>query len=239
MSKIPRFLRVLPLALMALTLLACNSVGTDSPDGITQPSPTGVSSGLTLALSPVPDLVNPGELTVTFNIYDEKHDRTWGIRDPYINSDEDLEQFKIKYPDPSIQISPEPYFPYHSIWSLPPILSLLFSANQKPILRQSSDITPQFLNEYNIIFVGSIKTLYSLNVNFLPDLYLPIFAASSILFCIVSGGNSALTYLPLVILVLEVARFRILSAILSASFNLRCPSNIPSPSVLPLYNTSD
>jgi len=97
-----------------------------------------------------------------FNIFDKTHDRTWGIRDPYINSNEDLEIFKAKYPDTSIQISPEPYFPYHSIWSLPPILSILYSANQKPILRKSSSISPQILDEYNIIFVGSIKTLYAL-----------------------------------------------------------------------------
>jgi hypothetical protein len=97
-----------------------------------------------------------------FNIFDEKHNRTWGIRDPYINSDEDLAVFKLKYPDTSIQVSPEPYFPYHSIWSLPPILSILFSANQQPILRKASSISPQILDEYNIIFVGSIKTMYDL-----------------------------------------------------------------------------
>ena len=97
-----------------------------------------------------------------FNIFDEKHNRTWTIRDPYINSDKNLELFKVKYPDTSIQIAPEPYFPYHSIWSLPPILSILFSANQQPILRKASSISPQILDEYNIIFVGSIKTLYAL-----------------------------------------------------------------------------
>ncbi|MEJ2545637.1 MAG: hypothetical protein P8Y99_16355 [Calditrichaceae bacterium] len=97
-----------------------------------------------------------------FNIYDEKYNRQWGIRDPFINSDEDLELFKTKYPDTSIQVSPEPYFPYHSIWTLPPILSILYSANQKPILRKASSISPQILDEYNIIYVGSIKTMYDL-----------------------------------------------------------------------------
>jgi hypothetical protein len=67
----PLFNILLILSLL-LFLPACNSDGIESPDGTTQPQPTGVPSDLTLALTPVPDLVNPGELTVTFNIYDEK-----------------------------------------------------------------------------------------------------------------------------------------------------------------------
>ncbi|UCF62731.1 MAG: hypothetical protein JSW33_09065, partial [bacterium] len=83
-------------------------------------------------------------------------------RDGKINSLEDLEKYKSQYPDRNIQPADEPYFPYHSIWSLPPILSLFYSNNQKPILRKSSALSPQILDEYNIIFIGSIKTLYIL-----------------------------------------------------------------------------
>jgi len=84
------------------------------------------------------------------------------IRDLNINSYEEMEAFKAKYSDLSIKPAAEPYFPYHSIWSLPPIFSVLFSANKFPILRRSSSINPQMLDEYNIIFVGSIKTMYTL-----------------------------------------------------------------------------
>lgn len=97
-----------------------------------------------------------------FNKYSDRYQYEIGIRHGKINSIEDLEVFKSQYPDDTIKPTYEPYFPYHSIWSLPPILSILFSVNQKPILRKSSTIIPQILNEYNIIFLGSIKTLYIL-----------------------------------------------------------------------------
>jgi hypothetical protein len=94
-----------------------------------------------------------------FNDYSEKYQSQIGIRHPKVNS---VEDFQSLYPNIRIEPSPEPYFPYHSIWSLPPILSILFSVNETPILRKSSDVSPQMLDEYNIIFLGSIKTLYKL-----------------------------------------------------------------------------
>lgn len=97
-----------------------------------------------------------------FNEYTDSYENLLAIRDGKINSIEDLRNFNARHPDRRIQPADEPYFPYHSIWSLPPVLSLLYSVNEKPILRKSSAITPQMLNEYNIIFVGSIKTLYTL-----------------------------------------------------------------------------
>ena len=97
-----------------------------------------------------------------FNEYSEKYQHLLGIRHARINSPEELEELKAKYPSSNIQQTDEPYFPYHSIWSLPPILSLFYSVNQKPILRKSSSRSPQMLDEYNMIFLGSIKTLYIL-----------------------------------------------------------------------------
>jgi len=97
-----------------------------------------------------------------FSEYNEVYQNLLAIRDGKINSMEDLEGLKLKYPDKNLQPADEPYFPYHSIWSLPPILSLFYSNNQKPILRKSSALSPQILDEYNIIFIGSIKTLYIL-----------------------------------------------------------------------------
>lgn len=97
-----------------------------------------------------------------FSEYSEIYDNLLAIRDGDINSIDDLREFNTKHSDQKIQQADEPYFPYHSLWSLPPILTLLNSSNQKPILRKSSSLSPQTLNEYNIIFIGSIKTLYIL-----------------------------------------------------------------------------
>jgi hypothetical protein len=94
-----------------------------------------------------------------FNDYSDKYRSQIGIRHPKINS---MEDFQSLYPDIRVEPSPEPYFPYHSIWSLPPVLAMLFSVKETPILRKSSDVSPQMLDEYNIIFLGSIKTLYIL-----------------------------------------------------------------------------
>jgi hypothetical protein len=97
-----------------------------------------------------------------FSEYGDTYQNLLAIRDGKINSIEELRDFNTRYPDKKIQPADEPYFPYHSIWSLPPILNLLYSVNQTPILRKSSSLSPQILNEYNIIFLGSIKTLYIL-----------------------------------------------------------------------------
>ncbi|MBN2103535.1 hypothetical protein JW835_05785 [bacterium] len=94
-----------------------------------------------------------------FEDYIEKYHQSLSMRHPGINS---LEELQEAYPNYQGIPAEEPYFPYHSIWSLPPILSILYSVNEKPILRKSSDISPQMLDEYNIIFLGSIKTLYNL-----------------------------------------------------------------------------
>lgn len=97
-----------------------------------------------------------------FNDYSEKYKEIIAIRHPRVNSKDDLEYYQLQNPNDNIAPSKEPYFPYHSIWSLPPVLSMLYSVNKTPILRKSSDVSPQILNEYNLIFLGSIKTLYAL-----------------------------------------------------------------------------
>lgn len=97
-----------------------------------------------------------------FTEYSDNYQNLLAIRDGKINSLEDLEALKSLYPNQNLQSADEPYFPYHSIWSLPPILSILYSHHLKPVLRKSSAISPQILDEYNIIFIGSIKTLYIL-----------------------------------------------------------------------------
>lgn len=97
-----------------------------------------------------------------FDVYSEKYNDIISIRYGKINSQEDLKQFKTRFPNEEIRPTEEPYFPYHSIWSLLPVLSILNSVNLKPVMRRSSSISPQILGEYNIIYLGSIKTLYTL-----------------------------------------------------------------------------
>lgn len=108
--------------------------------------------------SSLPILITVGD-HFFFDDTNNKYKTSINVRDPRINS---IEDFQTQYPNMRVEPTKEPYFPYHTIWSLPPILSLFFSAHETPILRKSSDISPQVLDEYNIIFVGSIKTLYTL-----------------------------------------------------------------------------
>ncbi len=85
--------------------------------------------------------------------------RTVYVRDLNINSDEDLKLFRSQHPHVEVTDYREKYYPHHSIWSLPPVLGALASFRRRPLLRSSSELRPANLEEYNIIFVGSIKTL--------------------------------------------------------------------------------
>ncbi|MBN2364994.1 MAG: hypothetical protein EH225_02590 [Calditrichaeota bacterium] len=110
--------------------------------------------------SELPVMVVPGE-HIFYTDYFDKYGKELTVRDYTINSLEQLDSLKSVYPQYDIRISNEPYFPYHSIWGIPPVLSVLYSGNQKPIFRKSLEISPQILDEYNFIFIGSIKTLYT------------------------------------------------------------------------------
>jgi len=110
--------------------------------------------------SGLPIMIVPGD-HIFYTEYSEKSGRELTIRDYTINSLAELESLKAVLPQSNIRRSDEPYFPYHSIWSIPPILNVLYAGNQKPIFRKSLDISPQILDEYNFIFIGSIKTLYT------------------------------------------------------------------------------
>jgi hypothetical protein len=109
--------------------------------------------------SNVPIMIVPGDHFL-YNTFLEKFQRNVAVRDFLVNSIEDFEKLKQDYPQYELKLADEPYFPYHSIWTLPPILLMLDAANRKPILRRASSVIPQVLNEYNFIFLGSIKTLY-------------------------------------------------------------------------------
>ncbi|MDZ7722635.1 MAG: hypothetical protein U5R06_07420 [candidate division KSB1 bacterium] len=97
-----------------------------------------------------------------FDEYSEKYEEFIAMRHPKVNSMQDFEAYRKRRPGVTYQVTNEPYFPYHSIWSLPPVLELFYSVHKRPILRKSSEISPQILDEYHILFLGSIKTLYKL-----------------------------------------------------------------------------
>jgi hypothetical protein len=109
--------------------------------------------------SDLPVMIVPGD-HIFYTDYFERFGRELTVRDYIINSDEELDSLIKSHPQFNIRRSIEPYFPYHSLWSLQPVLFTLFSGKKQPILRKSSDISPQILDEYNFIFIGSIKTLY-------------------------------------------------------------------------------
>jgi len=81
------------------------------------------------------------------------------IRDFSINSEIDFENFKTQHPDFLLDAARTQYFPGGSIWALPDILSALKSSKQKAYLRSSSNIAVDDLQDYNIVFLGNIKTL--------------------------------------------------------------------------------
>lgn len=111
--------------------------------------------------SNLPILVVPGDHFL-FNMQSMDLNKEISVRDINVNSIADFKNLENSFPDKNFTVSPEPYFPYHSIWTLPPILSILYSYNKRLIMRKASVVSPQMLDEYNIIFLGSIKTLYSL-----------------------------------------------------------------------------
>lgn len=112
--------------------------------------------------SEIPIMIVPGE-HIFYTAYFEKFGKELTVRDYTINSLQELDSLKSAYPQYNIRRSDEPYFPYHSVWGIPPLLNILFEGHQKPIFRKSLDISPQILDEYNFIFIGSIKTLYTFN----------------------------------------------------------------------------
>ena len=94
-----------------------------------------------------------------FSEYSEDLQRWRYIRDVTINSFDNMDLLTQQFPEKKIKRTNEAYFPDGSIWSLPPILSVLYSANKNAVLKRVADITPQTLREGNILFLGSIKTL--------------------------------------------------------------------------------
>ncbi|MDZ7271010.1 MAG: helix-turn-helix domain-containing protein [candidate division KSB1 bacterium] len=110
------------------------------------------------AHSALPVLVAVGD-HFFYTEFRPEYGRTVYVRDLTINSEEDLKLFRARHPQVQVTDHREKYYPHHSIWSLPPVLTALASFQQRPLLKSASELRPANLEEYNIIFVGSIKTL--------------------------------------------------------------------------------
>ncbi len=94
-----------------------------------------------------------------FSEFDTDLDRWQYIRDLQINTHEELEQYKKRFPNKKIDETNEAYFPDGCVWSIPPILKIFNSIPRSIVLRRVKDITPQAVYDNNVIFLGSIKTL--------------------------------------------------------------------------------
>lgn len=103
----------------------------------------------------------------TFQEVNEQYQRIRTIRDTQINSNSDLQAFITEFqPDNISDGTTKAYFPFHSVWGLVPLLKISFSNNLNPTIKKSSDIKPEILEDYNTIFVGSIKTFYHFELIF-------------------------------------------------------------------------
>ncbi len=94
-----------------------------------------------------------------FREYNKELKKWRYIRDYAINTENEFTRFKSLNPNISAELSRISYFPVNSIWCLPDMLVLLNPVRKKVYLRRSSELTVGDLSVYNIIFVGSIKTL--------------------------------------------------------------------------------
>jgi len=90
------------------------------------------------------------------------------LRDPKVNSENDLRFYSNQFPDKygSYEISDVSYVGTATTLGLPYLFHALGSASNKVSLRLSSQIKWQDLDNYNIVFVGSFKSLYKLDTLF-------------------------------------------------------------------------
>ncbi len=88
-------------------------------------------------------------------------DKYLRIRDSHINSVEQLNELIRQNQDPNIEYakSSVPYISKHGAWSLQNILPIFFSTHKDVTFRLSSELTWEDIQQNNIVFIGSIKTL--------------------------------------------------------------------------------
>ena len=97
------------------------------------------------------------------------------VRDPRINTPEEFRQLVKKDPQlfQRFVICGFTYLPPSAVESMVHILPILIQSSNKIFLKLSSEITTVDLNRYNIIYIGTLKTLYEMKKIFskLPFTY--------------------------------------------------------------------
>ncbi|HNW58914.1 MAG TPA: hypothetical protein PKI62_04515 [bacterium] len=94
-----------------------------------------------------------------YNININYQNRSVHIRDTWINSAEDMKYLIFPDNTTTAQPSDQTYFPFGTVWSLPSIVKLLNSSPRQIVLRSSSQLTPNVIEEQNVVYIGNIKSL--------------------------------------------------------------------------------
>jgi hypothetical protein len=85
--------------------------------------------------------------------------RSIHIRDTWVNSEDDMKYVFFPKDRTSVKPSGQSYFPYSSMWALPGIIKVLNSSPRQIVLRSSSQLTANVIEEQNMVFIGNIKSL--------------------------------------------------------------------------------
>ena len=119
------------------------------------------------------------------------------IRDSHINSIEQLNELISQNQDPNIEYakSSVPYISKHGAWSLQYILPIFFSAHKDVIFRLSSELNWEDIQQNNIIFIGSIKTLGILD-QLIPKLKIRYSLFPHKIYLVENESDTVATYYP-------------------------------------------
>ncbi|HPN34357.1 MAG TPA: helix-turn-helix domain-containing protein [bacterium] len=89
--------------------------------------------------------------------------RSVHIRDTWINCEEDLQHLIFPRNETGVKASGQTYFPSACMWALPGIIKVLNSSPRSIILRSSSQLTANAIEEQNMVYIGDIESLGLLN----------------------------------------------------------------------------
>lgn len=85
--------------------------------------------------------------------------RSVHIRDTWINTPEDMRHLFFPPDISSVRPSGQSYFPYSCMWALPGIIKVLNSSPRQIVMRSSSQLTANVIEEQNMVYIGNIKSL--------------------------------------------------------------------------------
>ncbi len=91
----------------------------------------------------------------------EGWNRSLIIRHTWINSIKDLQEYLIEQDKTELEyeILKFPYITQNAVWPMPYILSVLQAKSKNVRIKTTNQIVPQDIKQYNIIYLGSLKSL--------------------------------------------------------------------------------